>query len=337
MTDPKPLSQSRLGDYAKCPRYYEFDRQWDVETPDETVRYVRRGTALHNAIEDTWRYVHPDVDENKTAVGNDGATVDGGDESTQLVDPMGTLPVPVEDVRDYALDAFDRHWTAHVPRDAYRTRSHFEHDRDVSRAAIVEFFAEEGPGIDHLRQAIACEATIEYRFDDIRFRGRLDLIMRTERGLHVIDYKTSLNSVISTHSYYGPKTIAEHGTESYNHRYIKSLMQAVLYRRGVRTLDCYEEGMDVEFSFYGLRDEVERHPHEDGLVPEVAGSVQRMGEFLDEHHDEAWALIREYATGIREEAFEPEPWELIVENVCDDCAYQDMCPDYLAKEVGRLE
>lgn len=329
MSDRTPLSQSRLGDYAKCPQYYEFERKWNVETPDETIRYLRRGTALHGVIEDTWRYVHPDVDE--TADESD-------DESTQLVDPMGTVPVPEKDVREYAFEAFDRRWTEHVPRDAYRTRSHYEHDRDVSRAAIAAFFADDGPGFDHLRRAIACETTVEYRYDGLRLRGRLDLITRKEEGtLHVIDYKTTLNGVISTHSYYGPKAIEEHGTESYNHRYIKSLMQAALYRRGARELECYEDGMDVEFSFYGLRDQVERRPHEDGIVAEVSGKSQSMGQFLDEHRDEAWDLIREYAAGIRDEAFDPEPWDLIYENVCGDCVYRDMCPEYLSEEVSRLE
>jgi hypothetical protein len=118
---------------------------------------------------------------------------------------------------------------------------------------------------------------------------------------------------------------------------MKSLMQAALYRRAARELDVYEAGMDVAFSFYGLRDDVEARPDPAGVIPEVTGREREMTAFLDEHHDAAWELINEYASGIRAETFEPEPWDLINDIVCPGCPYREMCPDSLSEEVTHVE
>lgn len=330
MTDStsRALSQSRLGDYARCPRYYEYKRDWGVATPDDTVRYRRRGTALHGTIEDTWLHLHPAIDQD---------TLDEGDPNP-VVDPMGDLPMSTAAVREYALDAFAARWETHVPRDAYRTSKHHDYDREACRRAIGAYFGDGGPGCEHLRTAIGSEARLSCRHRGLHLHGLLDLIRRTDDGLHVIDFKSSLSSIISTHSYWGPKAIDEHrGNESHNPRYMKSLMQAALYRRVARELDVYEEGMNVGFSFYALRDDVEAQPDPEMVVPEVTGTEQEMTDFLDEHRDTAWELIREYASGIRDETFEPEPWELINEEVCPSCPYRQMCTNYLTEEVTRNE
>jgi len=324
----RPLSQSRLGDYARCPRYYEYKQDWQVTTPDDTIRYRRRGTALHGAIEDTWLHLHPAIEADTLAE----------DDPNPIVDPMGELPVTEEAVQKYALEAFAARWDEHVPREAYRTDSHHDFDRKACSRAIAAYFGDDGPGCVHLAEAIGSEAHLAFRHDGLYLHGLLDLIRRTEAGLHVVDFKSSLSGIISTHPYWGPKAIEEHRNgESHNPRYMKSLMQAALYRRAARELDVYEEGMEVAFSFYGLRDDVEARPDPDGVVPEVRGQTREMTAFLDDHHDDAWALIHDYASGIRAADFEPEPWDLINDNVCPDCPYREMCPEYLAEEVTRVE
>lgn len=327
-SDKRPLSQSRLGDYARCPRYYEFNHDWEVETPDDTIRYRRRGTALHGVIEDTWLRLHPDIDHESI----------GENDPNPIVEPMGTLPWEQSAVQEYALDAFDDRWDTHVPLDAYRTRSHFDYDRRTCREAIHRYFAADGPGCDHLRTALGSEIRLAFEYQGLYLHGLLDLVRRTNEGIHVIDFKSSLNGIISTHNYWGPKTIEDHQSgESHNPRKIKSLMQAAVYRRAARHLDVHTDDMAVAFSFYGLRDDVEALPNATGVVPDVTAAERSMADFLDEHHDEAWGFIQQYATGIRDEAYAPEPWERIYESQCDDCPYREMCPDYLSQEVTRLE
>jgi len=325
--DPTSLSQSQLGDYVRCPRYYALSRDWDVATPDETTRYLERGLALHGAIEDTWLWLHPAVDPDAIASG----------ESNPIVEPLDDLPVTDEALTAHACEAFTERWARHVSQASYRTESHYAFDRTACRAAIEAYFGE-GPGRTHLRQAIGSEVELTFERAGRRFQGKLDLISRTDAGLHVIDYKSSLSGIISTYAHYGQQAIEEHRDgEAHRHRDIKSLMQATIYRRAARELDIYEPGESVAFSFYGLREDVEYNPSVDGVVPNVEGREREMTAFLDDHEETAWAFIEEYATGIRNAAYAPEPWELINDTVCEGCPYREMCPDYLATEVRRIE
>lgn len=326
-SDPAPLSQSQLGDYVRCPRYYAFGRDWDVATPDETTRYLERGLALHGAIEDTWLWLHPAVAPDAIAA----------DEPNPIVEPLDDLPVTEEALTAHAREAFAERWDRHVTQASYRTESHYAFDRMACRAAIEAYF-EEGPGRTHLRQAIGSEVELTFERAGRRFQGKLDLVRQTEDGLHVVDYKSSLSSIISTYRHYGRQAIEEHRDgEAHRHRDIKSLMQATIYRRATHELDAHEPGRAVAFSFYGLREDVEYDPSVDGVIPTVEGREREMTAFLNDHEEAAWAFIEEYATGIRNGAYEPQPWELINDTVCEGCPYQEMCPDYLATEVRRVE
>lgn len=323
------LSQSRLGDYVRCPRYYEFKRIWGVKTPDETIRYLRRGTAMHNAIEATWLWAHPDIDHEAL----------DEDDPNPIVEGMGDpLPVSAAELRAYGTEALEAQWADVVPLDAYQTRSHYDFDRAACRAAIEAYFGEEGAGVEHFERAIGSEAELTFEWRGFEFRGYLDLILRTDSGLHVIDFKSSFSNIISASPRYASEAIEDHrDAEKHRHQYMKSLMQAALYRRAAEELTAYEPEMEIDFSFYALREEVETTADPEGVRPEVTGDERELTHILDMHGDDAWELIEQYANGIRTAEFTPEPWELIEDTVCDECPYREMCPDYLASGVSYLD
>lgn len=300
--DSRRLSPSRLATYGVCPRQYEYDRVWDVETPDESRRYMDRGLIYHAAIEETCETVRdwePDADRSDARI------------------------------HELALETVESLWERQADRSEYQSDAQFEYDRALTIEAIDSFFASDGT--DHARHSVATEETVTCERDGRPLKGRVDNIVRTDDGLHIYDYKGSFNGIISW--YFAESIPAHREGEEYIGELLKSLFQAAIYIEGARNLDVYEPGMDVQFSFYGLMAEKDREGHPEGLQVSVRGYPREVTDIYHEYHDDIWALVEHCYDGIVTERFEPTRFEQIREEECDDCAYQAMCGDYLAAEV----
>lgn len=298
--DVRRLSPSRLALYGTCPRQYEYDRVWDVETPEESRRYMDRGLIYHAAIEDT-------CDAVRETEGN-------------LSDA---------EIHRMALDAVEAQWTARANRSEYQSQAQFEYDHDLVVSAIDSFF--ESAGVEHARNSVATEVTLTCDHDGRYLEGRADNILQTDGELHIYDYKGSFGGVIS--SYSANSIPLHHEGEEYIADKLRSLFQAAIYIEGAKNLDVYEPGMDVRFSFFALLKNTTRQGHPDGLQVSASGYPREVTGIYADYHDDIWALIEACYDGIVAEAYEPTRFEQIHEHACDDCTYRTMCGDYLSAEV----
>lgn len=299
--DPVYTSPSSLAVYATCPRQYEYDKVWDVNTPEESRRYLDRGLAYHDAIEETCAEV----------AASEHAWSD-------------------EEILKVARETIKNLWEAQTERSEYSSDAQYRYDRALAISAVESYFQTDGLG--HARNSLAREAWIDCERNGVHIRGRADHIVETEEGLQIIDYKGSFNGIVSGQSREGIE--AHHAGEEYNADILGSVFQAAAYIEGVRDSHWYQPGMDIEFTYYALMDNTERSPGLDGIEVSVSGRGRDVGWIYEAHEDSIWALIAECYEGITTGDYRPEPWADIRENACEDCAYQAMCGEYIGSEVG---
>lgn len=299
--DPRRLSPSSLATYAACPRQYEYDKAWGVETPEESRRYLDRGLAYHGAIEDTCEWV-----------------------ADQPGEPSD------DEIQSVASDAIARRWADQTDPDEYASDAQYRYDREVAVAGVEAYFAD--VGLEHARQSVAQESWLTCDRGDVHLHGRVDNVVRTDDGLQIIDYKGSLNGIVSGASH--DLIDAHHAGEEYRPDILKSVFQAATYIEGAKNTSHYEEGMDVEFTFYSVLYDVDRTPGRDGLTVDVRGKGRDVGWIYEQHEDTIWALLESCYKGVVDRAFDPEPWDAIREEVCEDCAFRRMCGDYIGSEVA---
>lgn len=300
MTDARPrVSPSHLAVYAVCPRQYFFDKIWSVEAPERSRRYLDRGLAYHGAIEETCN----------TVKDNEGMSD--------------------ADIVDTARAAIEDRWEQEIDREEYASQAQYEYDRELTVSAVVNYF--ESDGAEHARRSIGTERWLTCDYNGVRLHGRVDNIVRTDDGLEIIDYKGSLNNIVSGSS---ADQIEEHrNQEDHCGDILKSVFQAAAYTEGVKETAEYEPGMDIEFTYYGVMHDKDRQPGLDGIRVSANGNDRQVGWIYEAYHDQIWALIDDCYEGICTEDHEAEPWELIQEHACSECDYQQMCPDYLGQEV----
>lgn len=296
------VSPSRLATYADCQRKFDHDYVKDVSTPDQNRLYLNQGLAYHETIEAVCEATDPDDD--------------------------------ADVIYRRAMDAFDEKWEANLDPDEYETRAHQDYQRAENRAAIEAFFDPDGgDGIRHARQSVATEIWLEAVHDDLGLHGYADNVLRTEDGLHIIDYKRGLSGIITS---YTAKYLEEHlNGETHEPGRVKNAFQTATYIEGVKQSDLYEEGMDVRFSFYALFYDTTVESTPDGFEISVRGRPRETTGVYEEYYDTIWGLIDTAHEGITSGAYEPAPFELINEEACPDCDYREMCPEYLAEEVRR--
>jgi len=185
------LSPSRLANYATCPRLYDYRYVQGVNAPDRTELYLNQGTIYHETIEDVC-----DATENDDAA---------------------------EAIHSRAMEFFDAKWDEHSTSDDYESAAHQEYQRAENRAAIASFFnPDSGDGIKHARHSIETECEVECERDGRRLHGKADNVIRTDDGVHVIDYKRNLRDVLSKGtpsasviiSMANPTTLSEFGMRS---------------------------------------------------------------------------------------------------------------------------
>ena len=291
------LSPSRLGKYTRCPRMYDYNYVQDVTVPDFTRRYIDRGQALHKTIEKVCERVNP-------------SHTDG-------------------EIRELAFGLFEESWGAQTDMGEYDTDAHYRYDRQLARAGIEDYFGD-GPGLEHVRNSVASEVNLSCEHQGVSLHGRADNVVETDDGLKIVDYKPSLSGIITGRKDY----LGEHSSgEDYHPGRVKSMFQAATYLEGVKNLSEYDDGMELEFTFYGLLQERDFEKSADGVRATASGRGRDVAWIYEEHYDKVWEMITEKYEGILNEFFEPEPWELIRENVCEDCDYRRMCADYISSEV----
>jgi putative RecB family exonuclease len=296
------LSPSRLATYADCKRKFDHDYVKDVSTPDQNRLYLNQGLAYHETIEAVCEATDPDDD--------------------------------AEVVHRRAMNVFDEKWNAYLDPNEYESRAHQAYQRAENRAAIDAFFdPDDGDGIRHARQSVATEKWLEAVHDGIGLHGYADNILRTDDGLHIIDYKRGLSGIITS---YTAQYLAEHlAGETHEPGRVKNAFQTATYIEGVKQSDLYEEWMDVRFSFYALFYDTTAESTPDGFDISVRGRPRETTGVYDEYYETIWDLIETAHDGITTGDYEPVPFELINEEACPDCDYQEMCPEYLAEEVRR--
>ncbi|MEF8771995.1 RecB family exonuclease [Halodesulfurarchaeum sp.] len=295
------LSPSSLAAYAYCPRKYDFAKAQRIDTIDDSKRYLQQGLAMHGTIERTC------CDSTRD---DDGNTI-----------------------RERMRAHFPEVWEEEVELSEFASDAQHVYYRKLAQAGLEHFFAPNGgPGIEHARQSVAVEKRLTCDCNDVQLKGYADNILRTEDGLHVIDYKRNISSGMLTSG--TAERLDKHlNGEEHEPKRVKNAMQVATYLEGVTETDFFEQEMDVRFSFYGLLNHTDFETSPDGYSVSARGYGREMTEIYADHFDTIWSLIRSAFTGIREGQFEPEPQELIFEEGCPDCRYQGMCPDYLAQEV----
>lgn len=302
MTDVTYLSPSRLATYATCPRQFEYRYGQEIATIDRTELYLNQGRAYHQAIEQVC------------------AATDPGDDAAEIY--------------DRALAAFDVCSDTHFDADEYASVAHADYQRAENLAGIRAFFdPEDGDGIEHARRSVATELWVDCERGDIGLRGIADNILRTDDGLHVIDYKRNLRGVIS--SYTADRLVDHLNGDAHEAQRVKNTFQTTAYLEGVKNTDLYEPGMTVRFSFYGL---LHKRYHESaprGYTVSASGSEREITQIYAEHEDTIWQLIETAHRGITEQEYTPAPFDLLQEEACPDCDYREMCPDRLGMEVER--
>lgn len=302
MSDVTYLSPSRLATYAACPRQFDYDYVQDIDAPDETRLYLNQGLAYHETIEAVCTATEPE----------DDATT----------------------IHARAMEAFAAKWQEHLDPDEYASRAHQEFQRAENRAAVAAFFdPEDGDGIEHARRSVATEHWLDCTHDGLGLHGKADNILRTDDGLHVIDYKRTLRDVITS---YTATVLEDHlSGDGHDPSRVRNAFQTATYIEGVKESDLYEAGMTVRFSFYGLMNNRSFESTPDGYEVSARGYPRETTEIYEEYYDTIWTLIERAHTGIQDAVYDPAPFELITEEACPDCAYKEMCADYLVEAVRR--
>lgn len=298
------LSPSRLATYADCQRKYDHKYDQEIQTPDETRLYLNQGHVYHETIEAVCEATEP------------------GD------DP--------ETIHRRAMEVFPEKWEEHLEEDEYASRAHRKFQRAENRAAIDAFFdPENGEGIDHARRSIATEQWVECVHEGIALHGKVDNVLYDEREdeLHLIDYKRTVSGVLGHWS--GDRLLDHLDGEAHEAKRVKNALQTAAYTEGIKQSDCYEEGMSVRFSFYGLLHNRDFEATPDGYHVSVSGKPRETTKAYEEYYDAIWALAERAHRGITNADYDPAPASLIREEACPDCDYQAMCPEYLTEEVTR--
>ena len=296
------LSPTRLAAYAACPRAFDYESVQQIETPEETRLYPNQGNAYHKTIEAVC------------------AETDADD------DP--------ETIFDRARAAFENAWHEHTDPDDYASRSHREYQYAENRAAIEAFFdPDSGDGIEHARRSVATEFWVDCIRDGIGLRGKADTVLRTDDGLHVIDYKRNTNGIVSLRT---AESLVEHRTgEGHDAKRVRNAFQAACYIEGVTESELYEPGMTVRFSFYGLLNDTSFEGTADGYTVSARGWGREITEVYDQYYETIWELVRRAHDGITSERYDPEPFSLIHEEACPSCSYRETCGEYLSEVVRR--
>lgn len=302
VSDRPSLSPSRLATYIDCQRKYDHGYVKDVSTPDQTRLYLNQGLAYHETIEAVCDATEPD----------DAA----------------------DDIHQRAMEAFTEKWNAHLEPDEYESRAHREYQRAENRAAIDAFFdPDDGDGIRHARQSVATEKWVECVHEGLGLHGYVDNILRTDDGLHVIDYKRSVKGIITP---YTAKYLDQHlHGETHEPQRVKNAFQTATYIEGVTQSELYEPGMDVRFSFYGIVHDTDVASTPEGFDITASGKSRETTEVYEKYYDTIWELLTAAHNGITSGEYVPEPFALINEEACPDCEYREMCPEYLSTEVQR--
>ena len=296
------LSPSRLATYATCPRQYDYSYVQDINTPDRTELYLNQGKIYHETIE---------------AVCD--ATVRGED---------------AEAIHARSMRIFDEKWDEHSNPDDYESVAHREYQRVENQAAIDAFFDPDGgDGIDHARRSVATECWVECERDGRGLHGKADNVIRTDDGLHIIDYKRNTRGVISSGT---AEYLADHlDGDAHEPKRVRNAFQTATYIEGVKNEPFYEDGMEVRFSFYGVLNSTSFESTPSGYNVSVRGYPRETTEIYEEYHETIWALIQAAHDGITSEMYDPEPFSVISEEACPDCEYREMCSDRLSTEVKR--
>lgn len=302
MTDVTYLSPSRLATYATCPRQYEYRYDQEISTIDRTELYLNQGRAYHETIEQVC-------------------------EATDRSDDPVTI-------HERALDAFEECWAEHFDPDEYASRAHADYQRAENLAGIEAFFdPEDGDGIEHARQSIATETWVDCARGDVGLRGVADNILRTDDGLHIIDYKRNLRGVITENT---AERLVDHlKGDAHEAKRVKNTFQTAAYLEGVKNTRYYEPGMTVRFSFYGLLNHTSIESTPDGYTISARGYGRETTEIYADHEDTIWQLIETAHRGITDHDFTPEPFDLLQEEACPDCDYREMCADRLGAAVEQ--
>ncbi len=298
----KSLSPSRLANYATCPRLYDYRYVQDVNAPDRTELYLNQGTIYHETIEDTC------------------------DETDRDDAP--------EVIHDRAMRIFDAKWDEHSSADDYESRAHREYQRAENLAAIESFFDPDGGvGIEHARRSITTECWVECEVNGRVLHGKADNVIRTDEGLHIVDYKRKTHGMLSdgTAEYLGDHLDGE----AHDPKRVRNAFQTATYIEGVKNEPFYEDGMEVRFSFYGLLNKTSFESTASGYDVSARGWPRETTEIYEDHYETIWGLIRAAHDGITNGAHEPEPFNLLNEEACPDCDYREMCADRLSTEVRR--
>jgi putative RecB family exonuclease len=302
VSDVTFLSPSRLATYADCPRKFDYNYAQEIEAPDETRLYLNQGRAYHETIEAVCEVTEPDDDP--------------------------------ETISDRAMEAFPEKWDEHLDPGEYASRAHQEYQRRENRAAIESFFDPDGgDGIEHARRSIATERWLECVRDGFGLRGKADNILQTDEGLHVIDYKRTLSSVITANT---ADVLEDHFDQSdHDAKRVRNAFQIATYVEGLKQSDLYDDEMSVQFSFYGLLNRRSFHSTPNGYEISVRGYPRETTAIYEKYHDTIWGLIERAHEGITSRSHDPEPFPLINDEACPDCTYSGMCADYLSEEVRR--
>jgi putative RecB family exonuclease len=296
------LSPSRLATYADCQRKFDYGYMQEIEAPDETRLYLNQGLAYHETIEAVCGATEPDDDP--------------------------------ETISDRAMEAFPEKWDEHLDPGEYASRAHQEYQRRENRAAIESFFDPDGgDGIEHARRSIATERWLECVRDGLGLHGKADNVLRTDEGLHIIDYKRTVNGVLGHWS--GDRLVDHLEQESYEVDRVKNAFQTATYVEGIKQSRLYEEGMSIRFSFYGLLHDRNTKGTPEGLYISVNGKSRETTKAYEEYHDTIWSLIAQAHYGITNEEYSPTPFTLIRGEACPECDYRTMCADHLSTEVRR--
>jgi len=302
VSDVVSVSPTRLATYATCPRQYEFSHVQNVSSPDETKFYMYQGRVYHETIETVCE---------QTGRDDDAMTI-----------------------YERALDAFDEKWAEHIDPSEYASAAHQEYQRRENLAGIKAFFDPDGGvGIEHARMSVATEKRVECERNGIGLHGDTDNVLRDGDTLHLVDYKRNVKGVLGHWS--GDRLVEHLEAEVHEAQRVKNAFQTAAYIEGIKDSELYEPGMTVRFSFYGLLHSTDVQSTPDGYRIRVSDKKRETTEAYTEYHDTIWSLIEAAHDGITGETYDPEPLELIREEMCGDCEYQAMCPEYLTPEVQR--
>ena len=299
---PESLSPSRLANYATCPRLYDYRYVQNVNAPDRTELYLNQGTIYHETIEDVC-------------------------EETNREDPADVI-------HERALEIFGAKWEEHSDPADYESAAHQEYQRTENRAAIASFFDPDGgDGIKHARRSVATECWVECEVDGRGLHGKADNVIRTDDGLHIFDYKRKTHGMLSERT---AEYLQDHlDGEAHEPKRVRNAFQTATYIEGMKNEPFYEDGMEVRFSFYGLLNSTSFESTPSGYDVSARGWTRETTEIYEDHYETIWALIRAAHDGITNEAYEPEPFDLINEEACSDCDYREMCSDRLSTEVRQ--